>query len=58
MVKEYKTKLSSTSKVLEISTTKENIIVAETAALSVTSDEAELSDYRFKVKINEMCPYF
>ena len=53
LVKKYKTKLSSTSRVLEVSATKENIPVTETVALSVTSNEAELSNYRFIDKINE-----
>lgn len=53
LVKEYKTKISSTSKILEVSETKENIIVTEAVALSITPEETELTHYRFKNKIDE-----
>jgi tetratricopeptide (TPR) repeat protein len=53
LVKEHKTRISSTSKVLEVSETKENIITTEAVALSITPEETELTNYRFKNKIDE-----
>lgn len=53
LVKEHKTRISSTLKALEVSETKENIIVTEAAALSITPEETELTHYRFKNKIDE-----
>jgi hypothetical protein len=53
LVKERQTKISSTSEVLKISETKENIIITEAVALSITSGETELTNFRFKNKIDE-----
>ncbi len=53
LVKEHKTRVSSTSNALEVSETKENIIVTEAVALSITPEETELTHYRFKNKLDE-----
>lgn len=53
LVKEYKTKVCSTSKGLEVVEIKENIIATEAVALSITPEETELTHYRLKNRIDE-----